>query len=78
MSRCRRSATFGIAVLESGLGHIGCHGETALIVAVTAADPLVTVHRQRFDVTAGWGVPAHLTVLYPFGFGPPPRRPLAT
>src|SRR4029450_8412096 len=65
MSRWRRSAPFGIAVLESGLGHIGCHGETALIVAVTAADPLVSVHRQRFDVTAGWGGPGALTGFYP-------------
>jgi hypothetical protein len=58
------------AVLESRLGHTGWDG-TALIVGVPAADPLVSVHRPRFDVTGGWEVPAHVTVFYPFG--PPPR-----
>jgi 2'-5' RNA ligase len=40
--------------------------ETAVIAAVPAAEPLVGVHRQQLDVAAGWGVPAHVTVLYPF------------
>ncbi len=40
--------------------------ETAVIAAVPTAEPLVSEHRQQFDVSAGWGVPAHVTVLYPF------------
>nr|WP_279591176.1 2'-5' RNA ligase family protein [Modestobacter marinus] len=27
---------------------------------------MVDVHRQQFDVSASWGVPAHLAVIYPF------------
>jgi 2'-5' RNA ligase len=40
--------------------------ETAVIVAVPKAEPVVSEHRQQLDVAAGWGVPAHVTVLYPF------------
>ncbi|GAA1793032.1 2'-5' RNA ligase family protein [Luedemannella flava] len=40
--------------------------ETALIVAVPEAEPAVGVHRDAYDAAAGWGVPAHVTVLYPF------------
>jgi hypothetical protein len=40
--------------------------ETAVIVAVPAAEPVVAAHRQRFDSSSPWGVPAHVTVLYPF------------
>jgi hypothetical protein len=40
--------------------------QTAVIVPIPAAEPVVDVHRQRFDRAAGWGVPAHVTVLYPF------------
>jgi len=40
--------------------------ETAVIVAVPQAEPVVGEHRQQLDVAAGWGVPAHVTVLYPF------------
>ena len=39
---------------------------TALIAPVPAAEPLVAEHRRRLDAAAGWGVPAHVTVLYPF------------
>jgi 2'-5' RNA ligase len=39
---------------------------TAVIAAVPEAGPLVERHRQRLDAAAGWGVPAHVTVLYPF------------
>jgi hypothetical protein len=39
---------------------------TAVIVAVPQVEPLVSEHRQQLDVAAGWGVPAHVTVLYPF------------
>jgi hypothetical protein len=40
--------------------------ESAVLVVVLPADPAVAEHRRRFDLAAGWGVPAHVTVLYPF------------
>jgi len=40
--------------------------QSALIVAVPEAEPVVAVHRQRLDRAASWGVPAHVTVLSPF------------
>ena len=39
---------------------------TAVVAPVPAAEPLVAEHRQRLDAAAAWGVPAHVTVLYPF------------
>ncbi len=39
---------------------------TAVIAPVVEADSLVGDYRQRLDAAAGWGVPAHVTVLYPF------------
>ena len=39
---------------------------SALIVAVAEAEPYVAACRDRFDQAASWGVPAHITVLYPF------------
>jgi hypothetical protein len=40
--------------------------ETALLVPVAAAEPLVRRHRLALDPVAPLGVPAHITVLYPF------------
>ena len=40
--------------------------ESALLVAVPEAEPAVGEHRARLDSSARDGVPAHLTVLYPF------------
>lgn len=40
--------------------------QTAVIVPVPEADPVVDEHRQRLDRAAGLGVPAHVTVLSPF------------
>ena len=40
--------------------------ETALLVTVPAADPVVGRHRSRLDRAARVGVPAHVTVVYPF------------
>ncbi len=40
--------------------------QTAVIVPVPAAERVVAEHRRRLDVGASWGVPAHVTVLYPF------------
>lgn len=40
--------------------------ETALLVPVSEAEPLVRSHRHALDPVAPLGVPAHVTVLYPF------------
>src|SRR3954471_22890976 len=40
--------------------------ETALVVVVPEAEPIVAEHRLRHDPSAADGVPAHVTVLYPF------------
>lgn len=40
--------------------------QTGLIVPVPDAEPVVGRHRARLDPAASWGVPAHVTVLYPF------------
>jgi 2'-5' RNA ligase len=40
--------------------------ETALLVPVREAEPLVRHHRHALDPVAPLGVPAHVTVLYPF------------
>ncbi|MEW2495288.1 2'-5' RNA ligase family protein [Streptomyces nodosus] len=41
-------------------------GQTALIVRVPDAEPAVRAWRERFDPSAQAGVPAHVTVLFPF------------
>jgi 2'-5' RNA ligase len=41
-------------------------GETALVVAVPEAEALVRPWRDRFDPAARDGIPAHVTVLFPF------------
>jgi 2'-5' RNA ligase len=40
--------------------------QTAVIVPVPAVDSLVDEHRSHLDMAASWGVPAHVSVLYPF------------
>jgi hypothetical protein len=45
--------------------------ESALVVIVPEAEPLVAGLRRRHDPSAAVGVPAHVTVLYPFV---PPAR----
>ena len=40
--------------------------ETALLITVPSADPVVARHRSRLDRAARVGVPAHVTVVYPF------------
>jgi hypothetical protein len=44
--------------------------ESAVLVPVPEAERAVGGHRGRLDRAAVWGVPAHVTVLYPFV--PPP------
>ncbi len=41
-------------------------GESAVVVPVPAAEPLVSSWRDRFDSSAPYGIPAHVTVTYPF------------
>ena len=41
-------------------------GETALVVVADAAEPAVARWRSRYDGSAAVGVPAHVTLLYPF------------
>jgi hypothetical protein len=40
--------------------------ETAVLVLVPEAEAAVAGHRAHLDVAASWGVPAHLSVVYPF------------
>lgn len=40
--------------------------ETALIIPVPPAEPYVGTLRDRYDPAAAEGVPAHITILYPF------------
>jgi 2'-5' RNA ligase len=41
-------------------------GQTGLIVKIPEAEPFVRAWRERFDPSARAGVPAHVTVLFPF------------
>src|SRR5512144_1866565 len=41
-------------------------GQTALVVPVPEAEPAVRTWRERYDPAARAGVPAHVTVLFPF------------
>ena len=45
--------------------------QTALIAEIPAAEPVVGQHRARLDRSAALGVPAHVTILFPFA---PPGR----
>jgi 2'-5' RNA ligase len=40
--------------------------ETAVLIPVASAETAVSKHRRRLDVAAPKGVPAHVTVLFPF------------
>ena len=40
--------------------------ESALVVLVPEAESLVQAFRDRYDPSAAAGVPAHITLLYPF------------
>jgi 2'-5' RNA ligase len=40
--------------------------ETALVLLIPEAEPVVGGWRARYDPAAGAGVPAHVTLLYPF------------
>jgi hypothetical protein len=40
--------------------------QSALIVPIPEAEEAVSLHRARFDEPAIYGIPAHVTVLFPF------------
>ena len=40
--------------------------ESAVLIPVPETERIVSGHRRRLDRAAVWGVPAHVTVLYPF------------
>lgn len=40
--------------------------QTAVIIPIASAETAVSKHRRRLDVAASQGVPAHVTVLFPF------------
>src|SRR5262245_40443086 len=40
--------------------------ESALVIEVPEAEPLVSEWRAQYDWSAQRGVPAHITILYPF------------
>jgi 2'-5' RNA ligase len=42
---------------------------TALVILVPESEPLVQSFRQRYDPVAAVGMPAHITLLYPFKHG---------
>lgn len=39
---------------------------SALVILASEADPLVAAYRERYDPSAARGMPAHITLLYPF------------
>lgn len=41
-------------------------GQSAVVVLVPAVEPVVSTWRSRFDPSAARGMPAHITLLYPF------------
>ena len=41
-------------------------GQSAVVVPVAAAEPVVSAWRERFDGSAAQGMPAHITALHPF------------
>ncbi|MGN6089435.1 MAG: 2'-5' RNA ligase family protein [Actinomycetales bacterium] len=40
--------------------------DSAVLTLMPAVDPVVREYRRRYDRAATWGVPAHVTILYPF------------
>lgn len=50
--------------------------QSAVLVPVPEAELVIGRHRARLDRAAVWGVPAHVTVLFPFL--PPPQITAAT
>ena len=51
---------------EPALRLLSRAAETAVLVLVPEAETAVGRHRRGLDVAASWGVPAHVSVVYPF------------
>jgi 2'-5' RNA ligase len=51
---------------ETARAALAAATETAVLVLVPEADGAVGKHRERLDMAASWGVPAHLSIVYPF------------
>ena len=56
----------GVRGVRAGYAAAVIGGRTALIVTVPESEPAVGTHRYRLDPSARLGVPAHITVLFPF------------
>ena len=41
-------------------------GQTGLVLLVPALDPLIGRWRERYDPVTAYGMPAHVTVVYPW------------
>jgi 2'-5' RNA ligase len=54
------------APMRRVLGTLAVVGRTAIVALVPSAEAVVGRHRQRYDPVAQHGVPAHVTILYPF------------
>jgi 2'-5' RNA ligase len=52
----------GLPTVERVIGA----SQSALLVPVVVAESVVGDWRHRYDPASAWGVPAHITVLYPF------------
>jgi 2'-5' RNA ligase len=52
--------------MQADIGRLAGATETGVIVPVAAAERVVGRFRRAVDHSAAWGVPAHVTVLYPF------------
>lgn len=61
MPRCARVSRWSVGESLRSLRRA-----SALIVPIPAAEPVVAVHRDRHDRSARLGMPAHVTLLYPF------------
>ncbi len=57
-------ALFAARLYRAGM--LAVPAESALLLPVPAAESAVAHHRAHLDVSAWDGVPAHITVLYPF------------
>jgi 2'-5' RNA ligase len=51
---------------ETARAALSAATETAVLILVPEAESAVAEHRAHLDMAASWGVPAHLSVVYPF------------
>lgn len=58
------------------MGSVRSSTEAALVILVPQVEPLVSVFRLQYDPSAAAGMPAHITINYPFLPGADPDEPL--